>query len=382
MRNVLFFLAVFCLLSQTIVFAGETPIDVIYIHGANQERTGGSEGFKESISKMNKDLIKNFNKSKFIKNSLLKNAYINETPQMLYWSDRLKVNKNYIEDSLIKAKKTSNLIHQYVRILISEQVHDAVWLQKHKNMIPIIKELHNKVMANYKKGEKTILVGFSAGSFITIDYMLAKSRILNIQELLTQSKGKWGITDKDIALAKKYVKENACMASAINSNFLYINDSENIYINSNQTQRAEAIKKIQQESKTSCVPDDAILGVINFGSPFVVFYSEMADENTIQHYVARKTIQKLVENNKFYLTVNYSQDPIAMPLPDYTFEDLTQSKYFQNIKNGNGFMYDTIVRGGSYSLNPHFNYWSTTNKYTKAIAKSYEKGYKYFYNKH
>jgi len=381
MKRALFFLAALCIFCNTIVFAGETPINVIYIHGANQDRTGGAKGFEESASKMHKDLIKNFNKSQFIKDSLLKDAYINEKAQTLYWADRLKVNKDYIEDSLAKAKKTSTAVHQYARILIGEQVHDAVWLQKNKNMVPIIRELHKKVMANYAKGEKTILVGFSAGSFVTVDYMLVKSRILNIPEMLTHSKGKWGITDKDVELAKKYVQNNACMASAINSKFLYVDDFENIYLNSDSAQRENAIKNIDKESNLSCAPDDAILGVINFGSPYVVFYSEVSDENSLQHYVARKTIRKIVENNKFYLTVNYSQDPIAMPLPDYTFEQLTQGKYLNDIKNGNGFMYDTIVRGGSYSLNPHFNYWNTTNKYTKAVAKSYEKGYRYFYNK-
>jgi len=381
MKKVLFLLVMLSVFCQTIALASETPINVIYIHGANQDRTGGVKGFEESTSKMNKDLIKNFNKSQFIKNTLLKNAYINEKPQMLYWADRLKVNKDYIEASLAKAKKTSTPVHHYARVLIGEQVHDAVWLQKDKNMIPIIRDLHKKVMANYEKGEKTILVGFSAGSFVTIDYMLVKSEILNIPEMLTHSKGKWGITDKDIALAKKYVHNNACMASAINSKFLSVDDFDNIYLNSDATQRANAIKIIDKESQVSCVPDDAVLGVINFGSPYVVFYSDVSDEQSLQHYVARKTIQKIIENNKFYLTVNYSQDPIAMPLPDYTFEQLIQSKYMNNIKNGNGFMYDTIVRGGSYSLNPHFNYWSTTNKYTKAVAKSYEKGYKYFYNK-
>ena len=114
--------------------------------------------------------------------------------------------------------------------------------------------------------------------------------VLNIFDMFTQNKDKWAISDNDIKLAQKYAKTNACMASAINSGFLYVDDFENIHLNSNPTQRGQAIKNLDKTSQLYCIPDDAVLGVINFGSPYIVFYSDVFDENSLNIWLKKLDI--------------------------------------------------------------------------------------------
>jgi len=380
MKKILLFLLIMLGLNIT-VSATETPINVIYIHGANQGKMGGLDGFTEWVNRMHPDLKKNFEKSDFIKSHLLSDTYIKEQPDILYWAHMLRENKSLIDYGLEKSKKNSNAILQFIRDLIGQNVHDAVWLQKNKNMTPILDKLNDKVLANYKKGEKTMLVGYSAGTFITLHYVLIRTPVINICDLYKQFKNQENITEEDVLFVEKYANQNTCVFAAIKSK-LFLVDSEGVlHLNPNKKQREEALKRISQDTSLVCAPEDAISGVLNFGSPIVVFYSELSEANALNKYILAKSMQNIVETNKFYLTVNYAIDPIAMPIPDFTYEELLTNQYCKNIKNGNGFIYDTIIKGGKAITDGHRQYWFRTKSYTKAVVKAYENGYKYFYNK-
>lgn len=378
MKKILFCLVILFGLNLP-VLAQETPINVIYIHGSNQDNFGGLKGFTVWMNRFHPDLKKNFEKSEFIKSHLLSNAYIKDTPDMLYWADRLKPNKSLLDLGLQKSKRLSSKISQFTRELIGQLVHDAVWLQKSKNMQPILEELHKKVMANYNNGEKTMLVGYSAGTFITLHYLLMKTPILNISDLFEQFKGQVNITGNDILLAQKYVSQNTCTTAAIKSNLLFFDNSGTLHINTNAKQRENALKQISQQTQLLCSPEGTISGVLNFGSPTVVFYSELYDANSLNKYIILKTIQNIIETDKFYLTVNYSKDPIAVPVPDFNFNLLLQNRLCKDTKKGNGFIYDAMVKGGALTAEGHRQYWYSTNGYTKAVAKAYARGYEYFY---
>ena len=120
------------------VFAKDTPINVIYVHGSNQVNLDGAEGFSVWMNRMHPDLKKNFEKSDFIQSDLLSGAYIKDKPAMLYWGDKLLNNKSLIDSGLKKSEKMSSKVSQITRGLIGQVVHDAVWLQKNKNMTPIL----------------------------------------------------------------------------------------------------------------------------------------------------------------------------------------------------------------------------------------------------
>lgn len=380
MKKLLLMLVTLCGLNLG-VLAQETPINVLYVHGSNQVNLGGAEGFAVWVNRMHPDLKRNFEKSDFIDLHLLSDAYIKDEPQMLYWGDMLRNNKSLIDSGLRKSEQMSSKVSQFTRGLIGQVVHDAVWLQKNKNMTPILNELNEKVLTNYKNGERTILVGYSAGTFITLHYLLMKTPVINLTNLFEHFKGYDNITDKDISLAKKYVTQNVCVSAAIRSNLFYVDKDGVLSLNGNSKEREVALKQIGEQTVLACSPEGAISGVLNFGSPIVVFYSELSDSNDLYKYIVAKAMQNIVETDKFYLTVNYSKDPIAMPIPDFTYEQMLQNKNCDGIKKGNGFIYDTITKGGFMTAEGHMQYWYSTNAYTKAVAKSYAKGYKYFYNK-
>jgi len=371
----------FLLCLNSIAFAKETRINVIYLHGSNQDNLGGAEAFKVWMNRFHADLKKNFEKNSFMKEHLLKDAYINEEPEMIYWGGRLHDDKAVVEAGLKQSEKASGKFPQFVRRMIAEVIHDAVWLQKNRHIAPVMKELNDKVIENYKNGEKTILVGYSAGTFITLNYMFTRTPSINLVDTFKSFNGQYGLTNNDILLAKKYANQNTCTSAALKSKVFDIDKTGTLVVNPNVKDREAGLKQIKQDTELACAPVDAVSGVLNFGAPIAVFYSELSEEEGLQRYVVVKTMQNLVENGNFFLTANYSKDPIAVPLLNFTYEQIANKKESKGCKNGGGFIYDTIVRGGVNPAQAHTNYWFHTNGYTKAVAKSYEKGYKYFYNK-
>ena len=97
------------------------------------------------------------------------------------------------------------------------------------------------------------------------------------------------------------------------------------------------------------------------------------------YYFYAKMYQSVVENNQFTLTVNYKKDPLGVPFENMSFEEMKKYDLVKDTINGGGFSYDTSVNGGVIFASSHLKYWDQTNHFTKAIAKSYEEGYKYFY---
>lgn len=378
MKKILFILALMLSLTSA-VYANPTPVKFIYMHGADQLSYGGQPAFEAWMNGLHPALKKNFEKSEFIKSHLLKGAYIDEKPDMIYWAGRLKDNKEFLKSSLDKSAKSSLLVPQFARATIARVVHDAVWLQKSRNMTPILNELNEKVIANANKGEKTFLVGYSAGTFITLNYMFMKGTVLDLADLFQHFKGKYGITDKDIAFAKKYVPEKTCMSALKDAKLFYFDDIGYVF-DENAANRLTAMKKIKTQTKLSCAPKDNVIGVLNFGAPIVTFYSELIGQDRLQRYVINKSFKYMVENGQVYLSVNYNKDPIAMATPDFTFNEIKQN-ISPDLKNGDGFFYGTFISGGKNIAEGHLRYWHIPESYAKAVAKSYETGYKYFYGK-
>ena len=79
-------------------------------------------------------------------------------------------------------------------------------------------------------------------------------------------------------------------------------------------------------SKLMYVGGKAIEAIAYTGSKVIEKGTEIAQSETMQN---------IVETNKFYLTVNYSKDPIAMPIPDFTYEEILNNQNCKGIKKGN-----------------------------------------------
>ncbi len=93
-------------------------------------------------------------------------------------------------------------------------------------------------------------------------------------------------------------------------------------------------------------------------------------------------IKYLVENNVFFLVVNYENDFIGMPLAGKpTLNDLQNSKSLGDITPNGGFLYDASgVKCWTNVFSSHMAYWSNGKRFAKSIVKAYNDGYKYFYS--
>jgi len=368
------------LLTLTILFAfccnsyAQTPINFLYIHGSDQ---GSVEEFQVWIDRMHPDMKRNLSGNELFQERILKDTYIKDEPEMLYWANRTANSRALVTKGLDISAKMSSFISNFVRSTIAYLLHDAIWLQKYSNMKPILDDLNKKVIANAQKGEKTVLVGYSAGTLITYQYLLNKTKFLDAVPFMKKHQKELKISDEYIAYIQKYANEPTCIDAIVDSGVGFMNADGGLMLNPNEEQKRRNIKKIKAQTKLSCAPDNAVVGVLNFGSPVVVFYSDIADSHSQLQYFTKKMEQNIIESGQFFMTVNYKKDPIAVPIDNIYFKQI-QSKY-PEIKNGGGFVYHTLVSGGMNVAASHLKYWDQTNHYTKAVAKSYENGYKLFY---
>ena len=94
--------------------------------------------------------------------------------------------------------------------------------------------------------------------------------------------------------------------------------------------------------------------------------------------------KSLVENDVFYLTVNYSNDPFGFSnAENFTLKYFKENvSYFNDsLKEGKGFIYN---KSNNYVprtfITAHLAYWDTPKRFSKAIVKAFNEGYKNFYN--
>jgi len=355
--------------------ANQIPINILYVHGSDQ---GTQEEFDVWINRLHPDMNKNLSKNELFQKNILQNAYIKNEPEMLYWADKPNLSKSIVTDGLTILKKESPWVSQKVRSIIAYMLHDAIWLQRYRNIRPIRDDLNEIVIANYKKGEKTILSGYSAGSLITYQYLLNKAQYLEPYKFISKHKKDFKVSKENLDYLKQYANEPTCIDALIDSKIAIVGADGGLIQNPNVKDQKNNIKKLKKQTQISCIPNGAIVGVINFGSPLVVFYSDLGDNDSQIKYFTSKMSKYIVESGQFFLTVNFNKDPIGIPINNKTYSQISQ---LDNIKNNGGFLYHTSVRGGINVAAGHFRYWDTTNHFSKQVAKSYETGYNLFYSK-
>jgi len=352
----------------------KTPINFLYIHGSDQ---GPVEEFQEWIDRMQPDMKTNLSENELFQEKVLKDAYIKDEPEMVFWADRTKIGRSVVAQGLSISQKLTSCFSNAVRSFVAYMLHDVVWLQKYSNMKPILEDVNKTVISNSKKGEATILVGYSAGTLITYQYMLNKSRFLKPAVFMKKHQKELQLPDVYIEAANKYADMPTCIDAIVDSKIAFMNADGGLMANPNIEQRKMGVRKLKAQTELSCAPENAVLGIINFGSPLVVFYSDVANSESQLQYFTRKLEQELIESDQFFLTVNYKKDPIAVPISNVTYAGV--KKVNSDVQNGGGFTYHALVSGGKNIAAAHLKYWDNTNSYTKLVAKSYEEGYKQFY---
>lgn len=361
-----------------------TGITFIYINGSNnlsyKNRDKFRIDFEENVKKLHPQIKKRFEQDKLIQETFLKNGKyaINPEPITFYWGNRsMKVVENLDKD-LASAKKYSPVIAHQARSIFAHCLHDAVWVQKHQNMISVLDELHKVVTAETEKGNKVVLLGYSAGSFVTYQYYMNKSNSINPLDI---ARGKYGEEIENF-MASNPVKPT-CFDALIDADLIKYNLETGLY---KPNSEIETFKKnylnLDNFTETACFTGGTVKGVVGFASPARLFYSDLMNTETSISRISQMMAKSVVENDVFYLTVNYSNDPFGFSNADnFTLKFFTEksSLFAKNFKGGEGFFYN---KSNNYVprtfITAHLAYWDTPKRFSKAIVKAYNEGFKSF----
>jgi len=281
-------------------------VTFIYLNGSNTNTEKSKEDYIKGVNKLHKQIVKRFDKDRTLQNNIWGEDYtINEEPIAFYWGDLSKNAIYYMEEDFDFLSAISPKPAQYVRKFIAMCLHDAIWVSRMQNMYPIIERLHNVVMEENKKGNKVVLLGYSAGTFIVHEYLFLKVPVISFDDNTARNKGNLEY--------KNYIKsknvKNTCADAFFKTNILTYNLQSDFVIEDDINSFKKKADKLESYTEKYCAPTGVLAGGINFASPFALFYSGIFNEDYkitdimaySYKYIARYCRQLL------YLKIKYHQ---------------------------------------------------------------------------
>ena len=108
-------------------------LSFIYINGSNNNDEKMKNWYENGVNKLHHVLRK-----KFIKNSAIKKYYkglhsnvnVKEEPVIFFWGDKSKADLDFVKKQLDLSKAVSSSGAYFARSLITQYMHDAIWVQK------------------------------------------------------------------------------------------------------------------------------------------------------------------------------------------------------------------------------------------------------------
>ena len=367
------------LVLQSVCFA-QSNVSFVYINGSNNNDAKMRNWYVNGVEKLHPVMKKKFEKNKEIKKVFLnKTQYnINEKPVIFFWGDKSKRDLEFVQEQLDITKAFSPTIAYKVRSMLTAYLHDAIWVQKSHNMLPILDDLNETVKQEAAKGNKVVLYGYSAGTFITYEYMFNKLPYINPENLFNTI----NVSEEVRSFVKTHPVENTCISALSKANIGMVSDSGHLVLkNFDDNSIEQNYLNLQEATKTACAPKDTFKGVVNFASPLVLFYSDLADSDYELTYYNRLMLKYIIENGLFFITVNYREDPLGFPssknLTIAEMEKLADIK----IENPTGFVYDNSSVWSKRSvLFAHTSYWSAKRTFANAVVKAFSNGYRLQYD--
>ena len=364
---------------QNVCFA-QTNVSFVYINGSNNNDAKMRNWYISGVHKLHPIMKKKFEKNKEIRKVFMnKPQYeINQEPVIFFWGDKSKRDLEFVQEQLDITKALSPTIAYKVRSMLTAYLHDAIWVQKSHNMLPILDDLNETVKQEAEKGNKVVLYGYSAGTFITYEYMFNKLPYINPDNLFNTIRVSEEVRD----FVKSHPVENTCISALSKANIGVVSDSGHLVLkNFDDNTIEQNYLSLQQATKTACAPTEALKGVVNFASPLVLFYSDLADPNYELTYYNKLMLKYVIENGLFFITVNYREDPLGFP----SSKNLTiaEMEKLANIKieNPTGFVYDNSSVWSKRSvLFAHTSYWSAKRTFANAVVKAFSNGYRLQYD--
>jgi len=352
---------------QAPALEGSTPIRFIYLNGSNTNTIKSKQEFEEGINNVHPYIKNALENSDFIKTNLLSNGnfYVEPKPETFFWGFESLNDLNAMDEKLDWMSVLSPKLAQTVRSFISHCMHDAIWVQKSYHMQKVINNLHKSVLDAEKHNEKVIMLGYSAGSFITYEYLIHKMPAINLKN-----------TQNNLKL------KPTCFDAIVESGLGIYTANRKFIKNPNDAIIKDAYSKLNDYTDLHCAPEETVLGVINYASPLALFYSDLQNQSLEINTYNSHLFGYLKKNDIFMLTVNFAEDPMGFPIADNLTIDDLQTLYGKDLpEEGHGFFYTkSDVKSPATFIGAHLSYWNNPKKFSKMISDGYVEGYKHFYN--
>lgn len=362
-------------------FAQDTNLTFLYINGSNNNDTKMKDWYINGVNKLHPVMKKKFEKNSAIKKWTKDNKLtIEDKPQIFFWGYNSKTDLDFVKDRLNISKAYSSTLAYEVRSLLTQFMHDAIWVQKTHNMLPILDELNEEVKIQAKNGQNVILFGYSAGSFVSYQYLVYKIPYINLEKLFEALQ----VDEETLNFVKANPQKDTCL-SAISydkGNLGVLTNGGHLVLNQNPEKLKENYLKMDEATDKYCAPKGYVRGVVNFASPVPLFYSDIADPNYDFNYYNKYLIKYVLENGIYFLTVNFREDPLGFPSSRNLTNEQISEKLGLDIINPSGVIYDhSSVWSRRSALFAHTSYWTARGTFTNGVVKSFVNGTKFQYDK-
>lgn len=360
---------------------GADNLSFIYINGSNNNDEKMAKWYENGVNKLHPVLRKKILKNREIKKyySNLGGLNIEEKPIIFFWGYDSKNDLDFVKGQLEISKMVSSSGAYLVRSLTTKFLHDAIWVQKPHNMKPILDELNKKVITESQKNNKVILYGYSAGTFVTYQYMFNRLRYINLEKLFKEAGADYDMMN----FVKSNPRQNTCITalSEDGAGLGTFSSIGHMIVNPNKELLKDGYLKLDEVTEQVCAPKDNVIGIVNFASPLVLFYSEISDPNYELNYYNRLMIKYILEKGIFMMTINFREDPLGFPTNrNVTIKEIEKLLEIE-VENPSGVIYDN---SGVWSRRmfpfAHTAYWSARGIFSSAIVKSFVKAYKFQYD--
>src|SRR5574344_264405 len=365
---------------QTSVQAQTTNLTFLYINGSNNNDKKMKDWYINGVNKLHPVMKKKFEHNSQIKKwSKENNLVIEDKPQIFFWGYDSKTDLDFVKDRLNISKAFSSTLAYEVKSLLTQFLHDAIWVQKTHNMLPILDELNDRVKEQAKQGQNVILFGYSAGTCINYQYMLYKLPYIDLETLFKELNA----DETMMEFIKENPQKDTCL-SALDynkGNIGVLSTTGHLVLNQDEKELKTNYLKLNEATDKYCAPKGYVKGVVNFASPIPLFYSDLADTNYELNFYNKYMIQYVLDNGIYFLTVNFREDPLGFPTSrNLTFKQMEGIMGLE-LENPTGVIYDySSVWSRRSALLAHTSYWSARGIFSKAVVKSFVNGTKFQYN--
>lgn len=365
MRRILFVIFLFFILHLN-AFA-KTGISFIYVNGSDIHNAKINKWYVKGIKRFHPYIKNAFERDPFAQKYFLKcgQYFIETNPVLFFWGD-----KKYCYPAVPKGFIT--WLACKIRLTAKNVLHDIIWLQKYNNMNCVLDNLHKTVVAEIKKGNKIVLYGYSSGSFVTYEYLLTRIPYINVADFFNSV----NFSKERRDFISQHPVKNTCVAALEQSLGTFSADGH-IIINNDFNSFKKSYMNLNEQTDAVCIPCNEVLGMVNIGSPMTLFNPDISAPDFQLTYYNRLLCKYIFENDIFWLTVNYREDPLSFPCErNLTIEEI-ENIIALNIDPCAGFIYEqSNVRGGILAMT-HTAYLSKRKTLSKAIVKAYAEGYRY-----